>query len=164
MLAQHLLDTSSIASYLSSSLNFFISLSQQLLDTWWIDRESFCLLDSLSIAGGQIELLFLHLMGCSSTPPRYLYLSKTISLIPSSTAVSMPLDTFICRDLLRIYLSLLVRFVPHSVLSLSQQLSLFLSQTLSSHSSLDPQLFFKLFQDFETQVLGFLKNFGVFQN
>ena len=39
-------------------------------------------------------------MGCSSTPPQYLYLSKTISSIPSSTAVSIPLNTFICRDLL----------------------------------------------------------------
>ena len=40
------LDTSSIASCLSSSLSFFILLSWQLLDTWWIDRESSCLLDS----------------------------------------------------------------------------------------------------------------------
>ena len=113
------LDTSSIPCCLLSFLNFFILQSRQLLNTQWIDRETSCLLDSFSTAGGQIELLLLHLMGCSLTPPRYLYLSKTISLIPSSTAVSMPLDTFICRDLLRIYLSLLVRSVPHSVLSLS---------------------------------------------
>ena len=123
------LDTSSIPCCLSSFLNFFISQSRQLLNTWWIDRESSCLIDSFSTVGGSIELLFLHLMDCSSTLLRYLYLLKTISSIPSSTAISIPLDTFICRDLLRVYLSSLVQSDPHFVRSLSRQLSLFLSQT-----------------------------------
>ena len=115
-----LLNTSSIPCCLWSFLSFFLSQSRQLLDTWWIDQESSCLLDSFSTANGSIELLFLHLMGCSSTPPRYLYLSKTISLTPFSIDVSIPLDTFICRDLLRVYLSLLVRSDPHFIQSLSR--------------------------------------------
>ena len=142
------LDTSSIPCCLSSFFGFFLSQSRQLLNTQWIDRESSCLLDSFLTPGGSIELLFLYLMICSSTPHRYLYLSKTIFLIPSSTDVSTPLNTFICRDLLRVYLSFLVRFVPYFDRSLSRQLSLFLSQKISSHSNLNPQGFFKLFQDF----------------
>ena len=50
-----LLDASLIASYLSSFLSFFLSQSRQLLDTWWIDRESSCLFDSFSTPGGSIE-------------------------------------------------------------------------------------------------------------
>ena len=117
---RYLLDTSLIPCCLSSFLSFFILQSRQLLDTLWIDRESSCLLDSFSTAGGLIELLFLHLMGCSSTPLRYLFLSKTISSISSSIVVSIPLDTFICRHLLRVYLSFLVRSDPHFVQSLSR--------------------------------------------
>ena len=130
------LDTSSIASCLSSSLSFFILLSRQLLDTWWIDRESSCLLDSFLTAGGQIELLFLHLMVCSSTPPRYLYMSTTISSIPSSIAISIPLNTCIYRALLRAYI--ISSCDPPIIffdLSLDSSL-IFLSQTFSSHSNL----------------------------
>ena len=75
---------------------------------------------SFSTLGGSIELLFLCMMICSSTPPLYLYLSKTIFSIPSSTNVLTPLDTFICRDLLRHYLFFLVRSEPHFVRSLSR--------------------------------------------
>ena len=114
------LDTSLIPCYLSSFLSFFLSQSRQLLDTWWIDRESSCLLGSFSTAGGSIEFLFLNLMVCSSTPPWYLYLLKTNFLTPSSTDVSTPLDTFICRDLLRVYLNFLVRSDPHFFRSLSR--------------------------------------------
>ena len=59
---------------------------------------------SFSTAGGQIELLFLHLMDCSLTPSRYLYLLTTISQIPSSIAVLIPLNTCIYRALLRAYI------------------------------------------------------------
>ena len=118
---QHLLDTLLSVELLKCFYFLFFILSQswQLLNTWWINRENSCLLDSFSTAGGSIELLFLHLMGCSSTPPRYLYLSKTISSIPSFTAVSIPLNTFICWDLLRVYLSFLMQSDPHFVRSLS---------------------------------------------
>ena len=102
-LARHLLDTLLSVELLQS---FLIAISttsrhlvdrsrmflhpQQHLDTKWIDRECFCLLDSFSTPGGSIKLLFLYLMICSSTPPRYLYLSKTIFSIPSLTDVSTP--------------------------------------------------------------------------
>ena len=66
------LDTSSTPYYLLSFSSFFISQSRQLLDTWWIDRESSCLLDSFSTLGGSIELLFLDLMSCSLILARYL--------------------------------------------------------------------------------------------
>ena len=62
-------------------------------------------LNSFSTPGGSIEkvptsliafwlikLLFLYLMVCSLTPPRYLYLSKTNFSTPSSIDVSTPLD------------------------------------------------------------------------
>ena len=65
-LARHLLNTSSIASYLSSFLSFFLSQSRQHLDTWRIDRESFWPFDSFLTLGGSIEphillLVFLFL-------------------------------------------------------------------------------------------------------
>ena len=46
--------------------------SRHLLDTWWIDRESSCLLDSSLTPAGSIELLFLNLTLCCSIPSRYL--------------------------------------------------------------------------------------------
>ena len=62
-------------------------------------------LNSFSTPGGSIEkvptssmafwlikLLFLYLMVCSSTPPRYLYLSKTNFSTPSLIDVLTPLD------------------------------------------------------------------------
>ena len=138
------LDASLIASYLSSSLSFFISQSQQLLDTWWIDRESSYLLDSFSTAGGLIELLFLHLMDCSLTPPRYLYLSMTISSIPSLIAVSIPLDTCIYRDLLRAYI---ISLCDPQLISfdLSLDSSLIFSP---KHSHLTPILILKVSSSF----------------
>ena len=50
---------------------FFLMQSRHLLDTWWINRESSCLLDSFSTPGGSIELLFLILVCCSSMPSRH---------------------------------------------------------------------------------------------
>ena len=70
----------SIPCCLSSFFSFFLSYYQQLLNTWWIDQESSCLLDSFSTPDGSIEFLFLYLMDCSSTRPRYLYLLMTVSL------------------------------------------------------------------------------------
>ena len=60
---------------------------QQLLNSWWIDR-AFVLVSLL----------------CSSTPPRQLHLSTLFFLIPSSTDGSTPINTSICRELLRIYI------------------------------------------------------------
>ena len=55
-----------------ASQSFFLMQSRHLLDTWWIDRESSCLLDSSSTPGGSIELLFLNLILCCSIPSWYL--------------------------------------------------------------------------------------------
>ena len=142
------LDTSSIPCCLSSFLSFFISQSRQLLDTQWIDRESSCLLDSFSTGGGQIELLFLQLMDCSST-----VVSIPVSIDDHflDTCLDSYLDTSRHLHLSRFIVgqyNLLVRSATHFLRSLSRQLSFFLSQTLSSHSNVNPQGFFKLFQDF----------------
>ena len=103
------LDTSSTSCCLSRFFSCFLLLSRQLLDTWWIDRESSCLFDSFSTLGGSIELLFLDLMSCSSIPQ----LSTTFSSIPPSIASSIPLDTCIYRALLRVYIFISLRFDPH---------------------------------------------------
>ena len=55
-----------------ASQAFFLTQSRHLLDTWWIDRESSCLLDSFSTPSGSIDLLFLILMCCSSIPSQHL--------------------------------------------------------------------------------------------
>ena len=55
-----------------ASQAFFLSQSRQLLDTWWIDWECSYLLDSFSIPGGSIELLFLDLIPCCSILAQYL--------------------------------------------------------------------------------------------
>ena len=99
-LARHLLYTSSTPCCLSRFFSCFVLLSRQLLDAWWIDRESSCLFDSFSTLGGSIELLFLDLMSCSSIRQ----LSTTFSSIPPSIASSIPLDTCIYRALLRVYI------------------------------------------------------------
>ena len=138
------LDTSSIPCYLSSFLSFFLSQSRQLLNTQWIDRESSCLLNSFSTVGGSIELLFLYLMVCSSTPPGYLYLQKTNFQTPSSTDGSTPHLSRFTKGLF-----ILPHAIRPSFLSISLSIALsFLSQTTSSHSNFDSQGFFKLFQDF----------------
>ena len=117
---------------------------RQHLDTQWIDRESSCLLNSFSTVGGSIELLFLYLMVCSSTPPGYLYLQKTNFQTPSSTDGSTPYLSRFTEGLF-----ILPRAIRPSFLSISLSIALsFLSQTTSSHSNFDSQGFFKLFQDF----------------
>ena len=67
-----LLDTSSIASYLSSFLSFFLSQSRQHLDTWWINQESFWPLDNSSTPGGSIEPYILLLVFYSSIASRHM--------------------------------------------------------------------------------------------
>ena len=144
-MARHLLDTSSTPCCLSRFFSCFLSLSRQLLNTWWIDRESSCVLDSFLTLGGSIELLFLDLMSCSSIPQ----LSTTISSILTSIASSIPLDTCIYRALLKVYIFIL----RDPILISSICLHLFISQTLSlSHSKPLPLWFFKFFQNFSSLV------------
>ena len=143
-MARHLLDTSSTPCCLSRFFSCFLSLSRQLLNTWWIDRESSCLLDSSSTPGGSIELLFLDLMSCSSIPQ----LSTTISSIRTSIASSTPLDTYIYRALLRVYIYILRDPILISSISLDLSAHVHLSNSLSlTHSKPLPLGFFKLFQD-----------------
>ena len=77
------LDTSSTPpQYLTicqASQAFFLTQSRHLLNTRWIDRESFCLLDSSSTPGGSIEHLFLNLILCFSILARYLSYRRPIS-------------------------------------------------------------------------------------
>ena len=105
---------------------FFLMQSRHLLDTWWIDRESSCLLDNSSTPGGSIELLFLKLILCCSILAWYLS----------------------CRGLLKVLFKPPSRSFSHyfdlsrSVCDCSSpKHSLFHSQHL-------PQVFFKLFQVF----------------
>ena len=141
---RHLLDTSSILYCLSSFFSFFLSQSWQLLDTWWIDREWFCILDSFLTLGGSIEFLFLILLGCSSTPQ----LSMTIFSTPSSIDVSTPLDTCICRDLLLTLFKLSVWSETHFTRSLSRYFSVFFPKRSHLTPIFVPQGFFKFFQEF----------------
>ena len=62
-----------------ASQAFFLTQSWHLLDTWWIDRESSCLLDSSSTPGGLIELLFLNLILCSSILAQCLNYRRPVS-------------------------------------------------------------------------------------
>ena len=83
-----------------ASQAFFLTQSRHLLDTWWINRESSCLLDSFLTFGGSIELLFLNLILCCSIPQ----LSTTSSLTPTSTASSIPPDTSAVEHYWRVYI------------------------------------------------------------
>ena len=98
---------------------------RQLLDTWWIDRAFVLDSDVLFLDTSAINE---HFLDTSSTDP------------------SIPLDTCICRDLLAALYKASVRSKNHfSSISLSMLLC-FSPKTLSYHSKLVPQGFFKLFQ------------------
>ena len=146
-LARHLLNTSSIASYLSSFLKLFliaISIaprhlvdrsrkfltSRQLLDTWWIDRASFLL------------LVFFFLDSFST-----LYLLTLLFLNTFSTDGSTPPRHLICQDLLASLYKAPVRSNSYFHRSLSLDTSLFLSQ---KHSNLTPILVLKDFSSFSS--------------
>ena len=137
------LDTSSTPPwYLAicrASQAFFLMQSRHLLDTWWIDQESSCLLDSSSIPGGSIELLFLNLILCCSIPQ----LSTTRSSTPTSIAFSIPPDTSAVEHYWSFYIFL------NRGSSLISSISLDLSATVHLPNTLlfTPKLF-KLFQVF----------------
>ena len=83
-----------------ASQAFFLTQSQHLLDTWWIDRESSCLLDSSLTPRGLIKLLFLNLILCCSIPQ----LSTTSSSTPTSTTSSTPPDTSAVEHYWKVYI------------------------------------------------------------
>ena len=83
-----------------ASQAFFLTQSWHLLDTWWIDRESSCLLDSSLTPRGSIKLLFLNLILCCSIPQ----LSTTSFSTPTLTASSTPPDTSAIEHYWRVYI------------------------------------------------------------
>ena len=133
------LDTSSIPCCLSTFFSFFLSQSRQLLDTWWIDRESSCFLNSSSTPGGSIELLFLDLLSCSSIPQ----LSTTISSIPTSIASSIPASNELYWGFIYTFFAIQFSFLQ----SLSICPHLFISQTLSLSLQTSS---FVIFQDYSS--------------
>ena len=159
------LDTSSIASYLSSFLSLFLIATptaprylvdqlrmllppRQLLDTWWIDREFSYLLNSFSTPGGSIELLVLDLIPYCSIHQ----LSTSFFSTPTWTTSPTPLDTSSVEHYLRFYLNLLVRSGSHFTRSLSRLLPIF-SPKLSHLTPISfLKGFFKIFQVFPLLV------------
>ena len=144
------LDTSSIPYCLSSFFSYFLSLSWQLLDTWWIDQESSCLLDSFSTPGGSIKLLFLDLMSCSSIPTRYLnyrrpfpwYLSRSLSYRqPFPRYLSIPTS-------IELYWGSIYSFLCNLILIYSISLDLSALVYLPNTISLTPNLFLCDFSSF----------------
>ena len=81
-----LLDTSSTQLSIELPSLFFLSQSQHLFDTWWINRESYCLLNNFSTARSIDRASVLNTVGCSSTLARHLHMSTAIFSTPSSTA------------------------------------------------------------------------------
>ena len=171
------LDTSSTPCYLSSFLSLFhiatliaprylvdrsrmLLPPRQLLNTWWIDRASSLGSNSLLLDTSAVDKLFLD------------------------TYLNSFLDTsryLICQALLKGLYILPCAILFSFLRSMSICLHLFISQTPSLSLQTSSFVFFKLFQDFsslgkflishssciscfETQVLGLLKNFRVFQN
>ena len=127
---------------------FFLSQSRHLLDTWWINRESSCLLDSFSIARSIDRVSILDIGGL------FLDTWSTLASIDDhflDTYLDKLLDTSRHLHLSRFtdgqYI-LLVQSAAHFCQSLSWYLCLFISQTSLTHSKLLPHGFFKLFQDF----------------
>ena len=134
------LDTSSTPPrYLAicrASRAFFLSQSQQLLDTWWIDRECSCLLDSFSTPCGSIKLLFLDLIPCCSIPQP----STSIFSTPTPT----PLDTSSVEHYWRFYLNLLMQSISH-FFNLSQSVC---ACSSPKHSHFTPIMFLMVSSSF----------------
>ena len=127
-----------------ASQAFFLTQSRHLLDTWWIDRENSCLLDSSSTLGGSIELLFLNLILCFSIPQ----LSTTRSSIPTSIASLIPLDTCNYRDLLSVYIFILRDPILISLIPLDLSAPVHLPNTLSLSLQTSSFVIFQAFSRF----------------
>ena len=121
-----------------TSQTFFLLQSWHLLNTWWIDQESSCLLDSSSIPSGSIELLFLDLIPCCSIPQ----LSTTIFSTPTST----PLETSSVEHYWRVYIYFLVWSISYFF---DLSVPVHLSNTLISLQSCSSR-FLQAFSSFST--------------
>ena len=148
------LDTSSIASYLSSFLSFFLLQSWQHLDILLL---VFLFLDSFST---HYLLMLIFLDTCSidvSTPPRHLICRDLLmvyifsSCDPQLTSVYLSLDTSV--------------FSPPKPLSLTPNLFPWDSQPFSSFSSLGKlliSLHLHAFHVLKPRILGFFVKFWGF--
>ena len=135
--SRQLLDTSSTPGYLSS----FSTSSYRNLDSFsttrWVNRQNFWTLDSFSIAGGLIELLYY--LFCWIVPQQILDNCICRSLL-CLTPVSTPLDTTIYWDLLNYYI-----FVQGDLFFILLDISLDLSVLSPPKSlSLTPNFFLKV--------------------
>ena len=130
------------------SKNCFEKLAWHLLDTLLfvelLKHFSYRNPNSSLIPGGSIELLFLDLIPCCSIPQ----LSTTIFSIPSSIASSTPLDTCICRDLLRVYIYFLHDPFLISSISLDLSTPVHLPNTLSLSLQTSSFVIFQAFSRF----------------
>ena len=178
-LAQHLLDTSLIASYLSSFLSFFLSQSHQQLDTLWINRESLCPLDSFLILGGSIELHLLLLVFVFLDSFSTHYLSTLFFSTPTRQIPRHLINTLSVEIYWRFYLS--SSCDPSVIFSISLSIDLcFLSYTISSlpqicstrflqaspsflHVVSFYSLAFHAFMFLKPKFWDFFKNFGFFK-
>ena len=120
--------------------------------------------DSFSILGGSIEngsassIASRHLVDRSRfcswfwwVVPRYPLNTSAVDdhfLTPSLTGVSIPLDTYICRDLLLALFKLPVRSGIHFIRYLSRYFSIFSHKLSHLPPIFIPQGFFKIFQEF----------------
>ena len=129
-----------------ASQAFFLTQSRHLLDTWWIDRESSCLLDSSSTPGGSIELLFWKLILCCSIPQ----LSTTTLSTPPSTASSTPPNNSFVEHYWRSYLNLLCDPSLISSIFLDLSAPVHLPNTLSFTSNLFLKFSLSFFKFFYT--------------
>ena len=132
-----------------ASQAFFLTQSQHFLDTWWIDRESSCLLDSSSTPGGSIELLFLNLILCCSIRARYLNCRQPISRhIPRQLPRHLPIPQLSSITEGSIYTSIAILLSFLRSLSICPRL--FISQTLSFSLSTSSSRFLQAFSSFST--------------
>ena len=132
-----------------ASQAFFLTQSRHLLDTWWIDRESSCFLDSSSTPGGSIELLFLNLILCCSILSQYLSSRRPLPQhLPRQLPRHLPIPQLssITEGSIYTSIAILLQFLrsllicPH----------LFISQTLSFSLPTSFSRFLQAFSSFST--------------
>ena len=145
------LDSSSIASYLSSLLSFFLSQSRQHLDTWWIDWESFWPLHSFSTPCGSIKRLILLLVFLFLDSFSTQDLSMLLFLTPAQKMSQHHLDTSSIEIYWGLYLSSLCN--PPVIFSISFSIDCcFLSQTLSFSPQICSTRFLQASPSFSSHV------------
>ena len=132
-----------------ASQAFFFMQSRHLLDTWWIGRESSCLLDSSSTLGESIELLFLNSILCFSIPSRYLSCRRPIPRhLPRQLPRYLPIPQLSSITEGSIYSSITILLSFLRSLSICPRL--FISQTLSFSLQTSSSRFLQAFSSFST--------------